>query len=213
MTQFTKLSRIALPLLAVAFVAACSDNSTDEQQAEPTEAQGGAALPDAPLPDAATPAAAIPGREFRYTSLDGCPLLRSAPEEAGFYEYECPGEGGYRLKLTEADLRQNIHVIPPGGGAERSLDLNALSGGGFSELADNVEWRGTLDGTAFKPDALILRQEAIEDPDGKKEVSYLVAVKLTAKPCAVARIAPGPGQNEKARAAADGAGPCLPGTG
>lgn len=213
MMILTKSSRVAAPLLAFALVAACSDNSADDQQAEPAEAQREAALPEAPLPDAATPAPPIPGREFRYTSLDGCPLLRSAPEEAGFYEYDCPGEGGYRLKLTEADLRQNITVIPPGGGAGRSLDLNALSGGGFSELADNVEWRGTLDGATFTPDSLILRQNAVEDPEGKKEVSYLVAVKLTGRPCAVARIAPGAGQNEKARAAADGNGACLPGPG
>jgi len=195
--------RFALPLLAAAFVVACSDSPDADPQAEPSPSE--AATSPAAVADA--------GRAFRYTSLDDCPLLRSAPEEAGFYEYECPGEGGFKLKLVEADLRQNIMVVPPGGGEERSLDLAALSGGGFSELEDLVEWRGTMESGAFKPDALILRQEVAEGSEGQEDTSYLIAVKLAGTPCAVARIAPGPGQNEQARAAADGAGSCLAGPG
>jgi len=201
MTHAARNLRFALPLLAAACVAACSDSPQADSQAEPSPSE------------AAATAAAVPGREFRYTSLDDCPLLRSAPEEAGFYEYECPGEGGFKLKLVEADLRQNIIVVPPGGGTEHSLDLAALSGGGFSELEDRVEWRGTQEGGTFTPDALILRQEVAEGPEGQEDTSYLVAVKLTGTPCVVARIEPGPGQNEQARAAADGAGSCLAGPG
>jgi len=196
-----RFTRLALPLLAVSLIAACSDNSRDSEDTAP-----------APAPvavETATPAGpAVKGREFRYTSLD-CPLIRSNPDEGGFFEYECPGEGGYKLKLVEADLRQNIIVVAPDG-ASRSLELSALAGGRFNELGETVEWRGKVEGGTFSPDAMILRQEVVEDPDGQKEVSYLVPVRLTGRPCAVGRIAPGAGQNDQARAAADGRGACLP---
>lgn len=166
---------------------------------------------DAPAEDeAVAPAVARDddGRS-RYTSLVDCALIRSAPDEGGFFEHECPGEGGYRLRHVESDLRENIVVLSPGGG-EHGLGLPALANGAFSSTGDTVEWRGEAKGERFVPRALIVRQSAMEDPDpAVPEVSYLVVAKLGEEPCVVARIAPGPDQNERARAAADAGGECL----
>lgn len=148
-------------------------------------------------------------RQFRYTRLTGCTLTRSAPEEAGFFEHECPGEGGYRLRHVEADLRENLLVLAPGGG-EHSLGLPALAAGAFSSTGDTVEWRGETSAGGFAPTALIVRQSAVEDPDPEvPEMSYLVVAKLAPTPCVIARVPPGPDQNERARAAADKGGDCL----
>lgn len=188
-------------VVAVALLAACS-----QDEAPPTEE----AAADA---SRATDRIAEPPEEqavFRYTSLADCALIRSAPEEAGFFEHECPGEGGYRLRKTESDLRENIVILAPGGGGEHSLGLPALANGAFSSVGDTVEWRGETDGDSFAPRSLIVRQSVMEDPDpAVPEVSYLVVAKLGAEPCVVARIAPGPDQNGKARTAADNGGSCL----
>lgn len=192
-----------LPLAALA--AACSpadDPSEGESTAAPT--------PDAMAGRSPSRAAASDddGRS-RYTRLTDCRLLRSAPEEAGFYEHECPGEGGYRLRLTEADLRDNVVVRGPGG-REGDLALPVLADGAFSSVGETAEWRGDGAGDSFAPEALILRHTVMEDPDpAVPEVSYLVVARLGDAPCVVARIAPGPEQNRLARAAADGGGDCL----
>lgn len=186
-----------LALLALA-AAACS------QEPAPPAAEPG----EAPAPAAAAAAAAEPGERFRYTRLEGCELIRSAPEEAGFFEHECDGVGGYRLRHSEADLRENVVVLAPGG-SEHDLELSLLARGAFSTVGETAEWRSGPGGP-FDPAALILRQSVMEDPDPNiPEVSYLVVVRLTPRPCVVARVPPGPGQNTRARETADRAGPCI----
>ena len=164
----------------------------------------------APAPDSATvPASEAPGEPPRYTRLTGCTLTRSAPEEAGFFERECGGEGGYRLRRTESDLRENLIVLSPDGG-EHSLELPALANGAFSSLGERVEWRGTTGPDGFAPEALIVRHSVMEDPDpAVPEVSYLVVARLAPPVCVVARVPPGPGQNARARELADAGGTCL----
>lgn len=184
-------------LAFIAILAACSD-----EPAPPAEAT-----------TSATPAVATasPGLEerSRYTRLDGCTLTRSAPEEGGFFEHECPGEGGYRLRHVESDLRENLVVLAPGGG-EHSLELPALAAGAFSSTGDRVEWRGDVGPDGFVPTALIVRQSAVEDPDPQvPEASYLVVARLTPSPCVVARVPPGPDQNVRAREVADRGYDCL----
>ena len=197
--RMREMNRFA-SIAAVALLAACS-----QDEAPPAED----ATADA---SRVTDRIAEPPEEqavFRYTSLADCTLIRSAPEEAGFFEHECPGEGGYRLRKTESDLRENIAVLVPGGG-EYSLGLPALANGAFSSVSDTVEWRGEADRGSFAPRALIVRQSVMEDPDpAVPEVSYLVVTKLGAEPCVMARIQPGPDQNERAREAADAGGECL----
>jgi hypothetical protein len=185
------------PLFAAALLAACSQEQPADETPSPT----------------ATPAAlaAVAGREFKYTSLKDCPLLKANPDEAGYFESECPGEGGYKLRVIESDLRQAVTVISPGG-TSAALDLSALTGGGFSKLGDTVEWRGMARRGGFTPDALILRHAVATDPEGGPDISWLVAVKLASTPCAVATIKPGPAQNENARSAADAGGDCLSGS-
>lgn len=162
-----------------------------------------------PIEPAEVAEAAEPEEQSRYTQLTGCALTRSAPEEAGFFEHECPGEGGYRLRHTESDLRENLVVLAPGSG-EHSLELPALAAGAFSSIGDTVEWLGESGADGFVPTALIVRQSAVEDPDPNvPEVSYLVVARLTPVPCAIARVPPGPDQNVRARAAADRGGKCL----
>ena len=171
---------------------------------EPPARDEKASEPGAPIADAAKPE-----DRSRYTRLTGCTLTRSAPEEAGFFEHECPGEGGYRLRHVEADLRENLVVLAPGGG-EHSLELPALAAGAFSSTGDTVEWRGESGADGFVPAALIVRQSAVEDPDPNiPEVSYLVVARLAPTPCVVARVPPGPDQNVRAREAADRGGECL----
>lgn len=189
-----------LPLL---LLAACSDTG---QPAEGSTASP-AAVPVASAAPETAPTEADAG--FRYTRLADCTLTRSAPEEAGFFEHECAGEGGYRLRKSEADLRDNLVVLAPGSG-EHDLGLPTLARGAFSSVGDTVEWRGESEGASFTPRALIVRQIVMEDPDpAVPEVSYLVVARLQPAACVVARIPPGPGQNQKARDAADGGGKCL----
>lgn len=160
---------------------------------------------------AAVPAQAAAPRSYQYTRTDKCRTLEMNAEEGGWSVQLCPGLAGYRLKVTEGDLRQNVVVLLPGQG-ERSLALAEATGsGGFSSVGPVVEWRGTGQGRTFRPDALILRYSVVEDPDRpERPTSYLLAVTLAGRrPCITAKIAPGPGQNERARAAADRPGRCL----
>jgi hypothetical protein len=148
------------------------------------------------------------GRVSRYTSLDDCRVVRSAPDEAGFSEAACPGLGGFRLKLVEADGRHNLMLVS--GGQEHNLRLPSISGGGFSELGKKIEWRGREESGSFRPDAMILRYDVVENPDQPgRPISYLLPVSLQQTPCIAAKVRPGTDQNTRARAAADGTRRCM----
>lgn len=188
--------RLFSAVALLALVAACS------QEQPPSSDEAGASTPPA------VDEAQVQPRS-RYTSLTQCDLVRSAPEEAGFFESECAGEGGYRLRRVQSDLRDNIVVLRPGGG-EVSLGLPALASGAFSSVGDTAEWRGDAKMPGFVPRALIVRQSVMEDPDpAVAEVSYLIVAKLGEAPCVVARVAPAPRQNERAREIADAGAQCL----
>lgn len=215
--------RSFLPLLALTCLCACGGDQTPEEAAPnvavaeetpaPTPAPTAPATPvpssDAPTPTpAATATSSTAGRVSRYTSLSDCRVLRSAPDEAGFSESTCPGLGDYRLKLVEADGRQNLLLVS--GGREHNLRLSSVTSGGFSELGKRIEWRGREQDGSFRPDALILRYDVVENFDQPtRPTSYLLPVSLERTPCLSAKIRPGAGQNDRARAAADGPGKCL----
>lgn len=157
-----------------------------------------------------TAAAAAP-RVSQYTRTDKCRTIELNEDEGGWSVQLCPGLAGYRLRVTEGDLRQNVVVLLPRGG-ERSLALSeATQTGGFSSLGPTVEWRGTGTGRSFRPDALILRYSVVEDAEHpERPTSYLLTVSLAdRRPCVTAKVAPGPGQNERARRIADGPAACL----
>ena len=132
------IRRSCLPALALA-AAGCSD--------EPATPAPERTLAGAPTAAASNPA---PDEPFRYTHLsgDGCTVIKSVPDEAGYFVQECAGEGGYRLRHSEADLRQDLVVLAPGGG-EHELGLTTMAGGAFNSLGDTVEWRGEAEGGRF----------------------------------------------------------------
>jgi len=148
------------------------------------------------------------GRVSQYTLLDDCRVLVSKPEEAGYSSSECPGLGGFALRLINADARQNLFVKTPSGD-EHSLRLSEAAGSGFSRIGERIEWRGTMEGRTFKPDAIVLRYYVVEG-EGAEETAYLLPVKLTSgPPCVADRFAPGQDQSKQARRAADSPMSCL----
>jgi len=145
-----------------------------------------------------------------YTSLGEkqCRTIKSAKSENDDFEARCPGPGGYKLILSEGDLRQNLVVVTPKG-KEHSLELWSVVSSGFSTVGPRVEWRLAN----AKPVALILRYNTSEDAEApNKNTSYLAVAKITATEiCVTDKILPGPKANEDARRAADAAStkPCL----
>jgi len=201
--------RTFIPLLALC-LCACGGSPPEEP------ARNGSAVEEPTAAPTPTPtgsrATGMPsttdGRVSRYTSLADCQVVRSAPDEAGFFESACPGLGGYRLKLVEADGRQNLILVM--GGREHNLGLPSISGGGFSELGKRIEWRGREEDGSFHPDALILRYDVVENVDQPtRPTSYLLPVTLERTPCLSTKIRPGPAQNDRARAVADAQRTCL----
>ncbi|MCP2013016.1 hypothetical protein L1280_000144 [Deinococcus sp. HSC-46F16] len=136
-----------------------------------------------------------------YTSLEpgACRNLVTDPSGAGYVRDLCSGVGGYQLLVEEGDLRQNVTVRR--GGVQTSLELWSVVGSAFSSLGPRAEWRLK----AGVPVALILRYNLSDPVEASKVTSYLVVARLGARPCVVARIAPVPQQNVRARQAADGA--------
>ncbi len=155
-------------------------------------------------------AAGQPDDRSRFTSIDPnqCRLLEENIEEGGWWRRLCEGLAGYKLELSDSDLRQDIVVIEKDG-RRSELGLSELvANGAFNALGKTAEWRGE---DPARPDALIVRLGVASDPEGKKpDISNLVVARLNPSACIVAVVPPGPGQNERARAIADGTLPaCL----
>lgn len=142
---------------------------------------------------------------YTSTKTNACRTISSNPDEGGSYEGECPGAGGYKIRLLEGDIRQTINIITP---AKKKFELNFWSFyGGFSAVGEKIEWR--VKGTV--PVALIARFNVAGSDDTQKSTSYLMVSKIGAKEsCVVDVIMPGAKQNEEARIAADKAStmPC-----
>jgi hypothetical protein len=165
---------------------------------------------DAPADPAAPEAPAANGRVSRYTSLKACRVTESQPDEAGYSRSECPSLAGYGVVIVDADARQNLLIRAPGGGEPTSLRLPEQTGGGFSRLGDQAEWRGGVENGSFRPDALIVRYGVMENGDSAPETSYLLTVSLgEGGPCLAGKTPPGPDQNAAARALADAPPRCL----
>jgi hypothetical protein len=149
-----------------------------------------------------------------YTPLGEkqCRVIKTAKAENDDFSARCPGTAGYKLILSEGDLRQNISVITPKG-AEHSLELWTIVSSGFSSLGPRVEWRVSTQKGKATPVALIIRFNASEDAESpNKHTSYLAVAKITSTEiCVTDKISPGPKANEDARRAADSATtkPCL----
>ncbi|ANY19224.1 hypothetical protein A6F68_00695 [Tsuneonella dongtanensis] len=220
------MTRLFLAASPILLLAACSPNSSREETGDRIPAQSEPApkptgLPsEGPTPAGPTPAGptagatpdrAAPGRVQVYSSLENCRVVRQVRVEMPLIETECRTPSPFDLRITDSDARQSMTLVDPAGTAHR-LATNRIGGGGFSSFGKTAEWRGddvsAVNGH-FEPDSLIVRFEVAEAPYPAPPTSHLLVVKLGRTPCIVAKIAPGPGQNESARAAADDPGACL----
>ena len=135
-----------------------------------------------------------------YTSAKtgACRTIASNPNEAGSYEGECPGVGGYKIRLLEGDIRQTINIITPG---KKKFELNFWGFyGGFSTVGEKIEWRTK----AGVPVALIARFNVADIEDSSKSTSYLMVSKIgRTSSCVTDIVLPMKSQNEEARRLAD----------
>ncbi len=142
---------------------------------------------------------------YSSTKTSACRTISSNPNEAGSYEGECNGTGGYKIRLLEGDIRQTLNIITP---SRKKFELNFWSFfGSFSYIGEKIEWR-TKSGV---PVALIARFTVSNPENEKKSTSYLMVSKIgKASSCVTDVVAPGPKQNEDARTLADAASskPC-----
>lgn len=146
-----------------------------------------------------------------YTSLEtkSCKTLESSAEEAGWYLGECPGIAGYKLRLSEGDIRQSIAVVAPNK-KQYELGFGSVSAS-FSYVGAKAEWRVSGTGKTLKPTALIVRFNASKGDDSSKNDSYLVISKITKnKICITDVVNPSANQNLQAQKLADTAAakPC-----
>lgn len=156
---------------------------------------------DAP-PSMPSPGAPATARS-EYSSLVPADCKLTARDiEAGGTTHRCPGVANYALDMHDSDARMSLDVIADGGQAQ-GLEFWSVASGAFSNLGPRAEWR--YPGEAKQPNALIVRFDAFQQPEQpERPTSYLLVVKLAANgSCLVAKLPPGPGQNEAARVAAD----------
>jgi hypothetical protein len=136
-----------------------------------------------------------------YTSLKtkDCKTIESNTEGAGWYRGLCPGAGGYKLELTEGDLRQSIIVIAPG---KKEFDLEFMRiSSRFSAVGERAEWR--MKGQT--PVGLIVRFNVSVDDEGGQSSSLIVIKISKSESCVTEVIGPSKSQNVLARRAADNA--------
>ena len=190
-------------LIALAALAGCAKPVTDPA-APASEEQIDLNLPMQPE----TPR--VPQRQSVFTKLDPakCRLLEENKEEGPYWLRRCLGAAGWQLDWSESDLRQGLTLIDANG-RETELRLSDLvANGAFNSIGETIEWRGR---DVAEPEALIVRMSVANGVEPRKpDISRLAVVRLTRTPCLVAVVEPGPSQNERARAIADGTMPaCL----
>ncbi len=182
-----------VPLILALALAACS--RSEEPGPDPAPAATAAASASPAGAEAATP-------QSRYTSLKDCKLVDSHEGE-DWSVSRCPGLGGYALMLNYGDARDDL-ALRMAGRKDEELGLPNLAGGGFNTLGDTIEWRGSVADGGFVPAALIVRNSAVRSPEQPDKPTSLLVVIDLAQACAVAQVKPGAGQNDRARAVADG---------
>ena len=197
MSEVPKWGWIAgLALIGACDAEAPADRSTAADQLNPPR----------PVAKANDPVAAHSARadRGRYTSIDpaSCRLIEQNIEEGGYSRHACDGLGGYKLEISESDLRQDVVIIAPDG-HRSELELSSIvAKGAFNSLGKTAEWRGT----AARPTALIVRLNVAHGPvPMQPDISNLVVARLTRGACIVSVVPPGPNQNAAARRMADGA--------
>lgn len=142
---------------------------------------------------------------YTTTNTKTCKTIMSNPDEAGSYEGECPGVGGFKIRLIEGDLRQTINIITPKKKTQELTFWQFYSS--FSAVGEKVEWR-VKKGV---PIALIARYNVADIEDSTKNTSYLLVSKISAAlSCVTDVVEPSKNQNAEARRLADAASakPC-----
>lgn len=203
------IDRRALMGLLGLGLAGCGGAATNERAADPpmenVSAADASAAANQTQPQPAVVATA-PSPEPIFTSLrrSECQVLEENREEGAYARYLCPGRDERKLEVIEADAREDLAVRGADGRAASLRLPSTIAGGAFSTLGDTVEWIG--------PDRLVVRYGVYEQSDGQRPTSYLLVVDLAeATPCVLAKLPPGDGQNEEARARAEdpARGVCL----
>ena len=143
-------------------------------------------------------------RVSNYTKLNEstCKLVEENRDEGPYWLRRCSGRDGWTVEWGESDLRQGI-VLVSAGGKSADLELSdKVANGAFNILGPAMEWRGMRGRPA---NAVIVRMDVTDNANPERPPkSRLAVARLTPVPCLVAIVEPGPGQNEKARAIADG---------
>ncbi len=108
---------------------------------------------------------AADGLRSVYTSIapEACTTVKVDLESAGS-EQECPGVGGYELRVLDSDARMSVTVRAPDG-AEHPLNLWSTITSAFSSLGDRVEWRVRGAEGRVVPVALVVEVLANEEPE------------------------------------------------
>jgi hypothetical protein len=136
-------------------------------------------------------AAAAEDFTSQYTSTKNCKKLRvSKAAEGDWAVRACPGIGGYRVAVSEDDLRTTVSI---GRTLKAADDEPAASQrfGPFNYIGDRMEWRSVKGKPPF---AAILRwmiadNEALDKNSRPTSVPVLVVIKLPPGPvCHVAYI-------------------------
>lgn len=198
------MTRLAAACFALV-LSACSSEQPEAPAGDPSDAASVSGSDAGAASEAPTSSDAI---QSRYTSLKDCKVVDSKGEE-DWSVSRCDGLGGYSLFVDYGDARDELRLVPAGG-KPVSLEVIAHGGGGFNALGDTVEWRGEGAGAAFKPTALIVRNQVVTSPERPEQMSGRLLVVDLKQACVVAQLEPRPAQNEAARAIADGAKrPCL----
>ncbi len=220
----TNLLRGGIFTVGVMFFLGCSaenGKANHTNQEKPSAAaevplnqnDGASTSKDANSPESKVASSKSDKVESIYTDLAAakCKTIESSEEEAWIVQ-ECPGVGGFKLEVSEGDLRQTITVISPSG-KKSELDYSGNVSSGFSALGEKAEWRVKKVGEKVTPFALITRFNVSENPDKpEKTTSYLVVTKISGDgSCIVEVIKPVTNANEKARVSADNSAekPCM----
>ncbi len=139
----------------------------------------------------------------RYTSLDPatCVVVEEIAQLRGSIR-RCSGSAGYALETSDSGLGLDISTIAPNGRRSGLRIANLVANGARSRLGKNAEWRGPAGEEAR---ALIIRIVADPESTGRDpSISNLLVIRLRQPTCVVAVVPRAPGQNERARAIADG---------
>lgn len=189
-------------IAAAALVGAC-DAEPIEQNSTAVVALEEPRQPAANVTARTTAPEPKPADAGRYSSIDpaSCRLIEQNVDEGGYSRHLCKGLAGYKLEISESDLRQDIAIIAPDG-ARSELQLSSIvAKGAFNSLGKVAEWRGN----AVKPSALVVRLNVARATEGAQpDISNLVVARLAGPACILAVVPPGPDQNAAARRIADG---------